>query len=275
MASYTDSSPFVVNCTFDGNTAETHGAGVMNRENSNGTFTNCLFTGNGATINGGGMLNRVNSAPTLANCTFSANTAVSGGAIFNALSAPVIANCILWGDTPDEIGGTSVPVVTYSDIEGGWSGTGNIDEDPQFAGAGHQLSSGSPCIDAGDNLAVPADLADLDDDEDMAERTPLDLDLNARFVNDEGTADSGVADPPNYPDVVDIGAYEYGGFCHGDLTGDKVVNLYDLAQLLGHYGTTSGAQYEDGDIHPPPEGDGDVDLFDLAEFMGLYGTICP
>ena len=58
--------------------------------------------------------------------------------------------------------------------------------------------------------------------------------------------------------------------CIGDLNGDRVVSLSDLAQLLGHYGTTSGATYEDGDL----DGDGDVDLSDLAELLGHYGMIC-
>jgi hypothetical protein len=47
--------------------------------------------------------------------------------------------------------------VTYSDIKGGWTGTGNIDVDPQFADAGsfdlHLLYT-SPCRDAGDDTAV-------------------------------------------------------------------------------------------------------------------------
>jgi hypothetical protein len=60
-------------------------------------------------------------------------------------------------------------------------------------------------------------------------------------------------------------------FCFGDLNGDNVVNLADLAQLLANYGTASGATYEDGDL----DGDGDVDLADLAALLAVYGTTCP
>jgi len=44
----------------------------------------------------------------------------------------------------------------------------------------------------------------------------------------------------------------------------------DLAILLPNYGTTGGANYEDGDL----DGDGDVDLSDLASLLAVYGTIC-
>ncbi len=60
-------------------------------------------------------------------------------------------------------------------------------------------------------------------------------------------------------------------FCFGDLDGDGEIGLSDLAQLLAHYGTTSGATYEDGDL----DGDGDVDLSDLAALLGVYGDVCP
>ena len=54
----------------------------------------------------------------------------------------------------------------------------------------------------------------------------------------------------------------------GDLDGDGHVDLSDLAELLAHYGATSGATYGQGDI----DADGDVDIGDLAELLGVYGT---
>ena len=63
---------------------------------------------------------------------------------------------------------------------------------------------------------------------------------------------------------------EGGPECPGDLDHDGDVDLADLAQLLAHYGMTSGATYEDGDL----DGDGDVDLADLAGLLAHYGEVC-
>lgn len=54
----------------------------------------------------------------------------------------------------------------------------------------------------------------------------------------------------------------------GDLDGDVDVDLSDLAQLLAHYGTQSGATYWMGDL----DGDEDVDLSDLAVLLAWYRT---
>jgi len=94
------------------------------------------------------------------NCTFSGNSAgYGGGGMHNYYnSAPAVTNCILWGDGPDEIyNQQSDPAVTYSDIQGGYDGIGNIDADPLFANPGggdFHLRPGSPCVDAGTNDAL-------------------------------------------------------------------------------------------------------------------------
>jgi hypothetical protein len=267
-----NSSPTLINCVFDGNSALDSGGAMLCHEYSNAVLTNCLFVDNGSSANGGAIVARFASDPVITNSTFSGNTAGgNGGGVFVKNTAPTFTNCVIWGDTPQAVyndGGS--PVITYSDIEGGWAGTGNIDADPGLT-ASHQLSAGSPCIDAGNNTAVPADVADLDDDGDTAERTPLDLEYGARFLDDPDVADTGVPDP-EHPEVVDMGADEYEAQeCFGDLDGDNDIDLADLAQLLGNYGETSGMTYEDGDL----DGDGDVDLSDLAGLLGVYGTTCP
>jgi hypothetical protein len=90
-----------------------------------------------------------------------------GGGTCNAASL-IGTNCIFWGNSPEQIYG--VVTVTYSDVQAGWSGRGNIDTDPCFidpdAGDCHLRSQAgrwdadaatwiqdnvtSLCIDAGD-----------------------------------------------------------------------------------------------------------------------------
>ncbi len=118
---------------------------------------NCIITGNDANEGGGLSLDLYLEAQ-INNCTFSENTAHNvGGAIHIEDTTPMIVNSILWGNSPDEIFGT--PLVTYSDVQGGWAGTGNINVDPLFRDPefdDYYLMwtecadpTDSPCIDAG------------------------------------------------------------------------------------------------------------------------------
>ncbi|MCP4582622.1 MAG: T9SS type A sorting domain-containing protein [candidate division Zixibacteria bacterium] len=109
---------------------------------------------------GGGVLSRFNSSPYITNCTFSDNMASRGGGLCCLeTSFPRVKNTIYWNNSAsvegNEIFGneTSRPTMTYSNIEGGWEGEGNIDADPLFVdpdSGDYHLLAGSPCIDTGD-----------------------------------------------------------------------------------------------------------------------------
>jgi len=58
--------------------------------------------------------------------------------------------------------------------------------------------------------------------------------------------------------------------CEADINADNVVDLRDLATLLSHFGSASGATHEQGDL----DADGDVDLADLALLLDAFGAIC-
>ena len=168
------SSPVLTNCNFSSNSAAAGGG--MSNIDSSPNVTNCRFTGNLAKDKGGGMLSTGESSARLTNCVFSGNLAADGGGIYNRLSSLTLTNCILWGNTPQEIyvDHLSMPVVTYSDVRGGYPGEGNIDADPCFvdpnngdyhlksqAGRWEPSSASwvvddvtSPCIDGGD-MASP------------------------------------------------------------------------------------------------------------------------
>jgi parallel beta-helix repeat protein len=149
-----NASPTILNCVISRNIGADMGAGMYVKDSSSPSLVNCTFSDNFASITGGGIQNW-DSNPVLINCTFSGNSATYfGGGIYFADGSPALTNCILWGDTPEEVyifGGA--PVITYSDIQGGFTGEGNIDADPLFADAANgdfHLLRDSPCIDAGD-----------------------------------------------------------------------------------------------------------------------------
>ena len=193
-------APRVVNCTFSRNYALGRGGAVSNDLMTHPTFIACTFTDNVCDGKGGGMYNDFDCSPTLLNCLFARNTAQKGGGMANdGMSCPtltnctfaynygrdmfgglyngtgptntgnnpIVTNCIFWGNRAisdvRQIGNWHhcVPVVTYSCVEGGYSGEGNIDTDPRFVdanGGDYRLGPASPCVDSGDGtVAPPAD----------------------------------------------------------------------------------------------------------------------
>jgi predicted outer membrane repeat protein len=179
------STSLITNCSFSGNSASSDGGAIYSSSCSL-TVTNCVFSNNSVDVSaseerrggaifsavcssmmtncvfsnnscqdGGGMYN-LDSPLAVTNCTFFGNSL--GGAIHNNGGSPTMTNCILWNDSPSEIynEGGSDPIVTYSDIQGGYAGEGNINVDPQFVNPSSgdlHLQRGSPCIDAGYSIS--------------------------------------------------------------------------------------------------------------------------
>ena len=182
------------------------------------------FGGGGAIYTRGGSIWIVNS--TIAN-----NRAVdpdstwsgvefgrSGGIWFNGTGSHRIENSILygntyssdWGDTYPNVGvqqimlnPASTLTVYTSDIQGlallGLSGNGNVDADPSFtdgAIGNLNLSTGSPCLDAGSNYV---DYEPMEPGFQLLPET--DMIGNWRIVDGNGDGEA----------IVDMGAYEYQG----------------------------------------------------------------
>ena len=152
------SSPSLESLAISDNSA-TFGGGIRCYDSSSPSLQNVTITGNFA-YQGGGICCTDNSSPSLVNVTITGNNAWYGGGIYCINSSPSLINSILWNDSPQEIYIESGSVTaTYSDIQGGWTGTGNINADPLFVDPGngdYHLQSTSPCIDAGDP-AFPLD----------------------------------------------------------------------------------------------------------------------
>jgi hypothetical protein len=186
---WNQSNPKIIGCHI----ADNAGAGVEMVARRAGRFTyyncpdirNCVIVGNQQQGILGGN-------PTVTNCTIVANRQ-QGISSF----VPTVANCVIYYNGSDcgkvQID-TSYGTITYSNVEGSWPGQGNVSADPRFvdaAGGDYHLFAGSPCIDSGNNSAVPPEMT-------------TDLDGKPRLINDPASADAGNGVPP----IVDMGAYE-------------------------------------------------------------------
>jgi hypothetical protein len=149
--------------------------------------TNSTFLANSA-AGGGGIYKSGAGSLSVTNSTFLGNSATDGGGIYKfGVSSLSVTNSIVRGQ--ESVSGYLVASasVSHSNLEGGCPSSATctevIDEDPRFVNAeGGNLSllPDSPCVDTGDAAALPADVADLDGDEDVTEPTPFDLEGGPR-----------------------------------------------------------------------------------------------
>jgi hypothetical protein len=281
------SSPTITKCLFIGNTACSYnadggsGAGMYNYE-SQSTINSCMFIGNSSdewgvaggmcnnkstvTINNcifaynssgyvGGLLNGWSNL-TLTNCTFHRNNSREGpGAIRNNPYTynAYIKNCILWGDTPNEISGENLSV-SYSDVQGGWPDEGNIDKDLCFAAPGNWDPNGTP--DDEDDFWV--DPVWVDGDYHLKSQAGRWDPKSQNWVKDNVTSPCIDAGDPHSPiglepfpngGIINMGAYggtaeaskSYFGepVCEtivaGDINGDCIVDFKDFAIMSYHW----------------------------------------
>ena len=158
-----DGSPTFIGCSFFGNTAVSGGA-FYSQTTSPGipTLINCVFGSNTASSDGGALFVDGISTIRVVNCTLSNNVATGNGSgIFSgAFVNTTVTNCILWGNVGSELAGPAT--VTFSNVQGGFAGQGNIAANPLFLNPLNtdlRLNCGSPCLDAGTNapgVSLPA-----------------------------------------------------------------------------------------------------------------------
>jgi len=167
----------IISCILSDNYSESSGGAI---NNSNGLIDRCIINGNTAEINGGGAANCTgvirnslivnnrsasgggvsSSDANIINCTISANTAEKGGGLANC--GGYVVNCIIWNNTSDQLFKAVFP--SFSCIEGGSAGTGNIDYYPEFidpSKGNYQLQPWSVCVDSGTNQGFNLGAVDL------------------------------------------------------------------------------------------------------------------
>ncbi|MAE71302.1 MAG: hypothetical protein CME06_12650 [Gemmatimonadetes bacterium] len=181
--------PTLVYCDIAGNTAESGGGVFAEGEGGGIRIESCTIRRNastGTSAPGGGALGlHLKSYSSILNSTITENSAAIGGAIdqryqgtslllhstiafndgdgivVNYSDHATLVNCILWGNTQEQINGSAQDVEVYHcDVEGGFEGgIGNIDGDPRFVDAeadNYRLLLDSPCIDAGTDVKTTA-----------------------------------------------------------------------------------------------------------------------
>ncbi len=232
------------------------------------TIRNNLIAFNSASSKGGGMYLRSDQA-IVDNNIVAFNTAERGGgihAINYPSSSPFVTNTIIWGNTASITGDqvdlrtetNSAISITYSNIQGGWEGVGNIDEDPMWVDPGYwddngtpgdpsddfwvegdwRLLPGSPCINTGDPAFIPA----------VGE---TDLEGHARVLCE----------------LVDMGGYEFG---IGVYDCYQTVELYDFSDWQTCITGPDGEPYDDGCEPFDFNYDGQVDLRDFAGMQAAF-----
>lgn len=241
-------------CRFIGNSVTASGACLFASGASSVIFTNSLLAGNQAGFFGSVSLSNASGSPNpvkFVNCTITGNS--GGFSVVHGFTPSVLANCILRNSGTEIQGNVTA---TYSNIEGGYAGAGNIDADPLFADApagDYSLAAGSPCIDAGDTsaLALPE----------------MDLMQSPRLADDLATPDTGAGAAP----VIDIGAFEFQPLpppmCQGDANADLSVDFADITSVLANFNLAGPA----GDANH----DGVVNFSDITSVLSNFGLACP
>ena len=172
---------------------------------------NWLFHDNTSTGGGGGGAIFISgSNPQIRNCTIVFNTATANAAagILAGSGAPIIVNCVVFGNTGLGSTGSAAQLtpgtlnVTYSITPAGYPGAGNNFGTPVFENCGpfnYRLAPTSPGIDAGNNAGVAAGIV-------------LDLLGKPRFLDNPSVSDTGLGSPP----LVDMGAMEGDADCNAN-----------------------------------------------------------
>jgi hypothetical protein len=287
------SKTVITNCNISQNKAKSEseysywsprGGGIYCGYKINVEIANCAINANmGGAIAFGSL-----SRSIITNCTLADNYGINGSALHcdsqrqEDPSNIQLNNCILEndGNEIEIIDNTSISII-YSNVRGGYPGTGNIDADPCFVSLGYwdanntagdvnddffvagnyRLADNSLCINTGDPNYVPA-----------ADET--DLAGNPRVM--------GSCAPR-----IDMGAYEYyyppawnySAQCNADCDDTNSVNTVDWPILRGAFNTNYWDDFNNGHGPYNPAADfnrdGYINQKDFTEFLNNFGRPLP
>ena len=149
-------NPQILSNVFKENQAN-YGAGIVTDYSGARIKRNIFCRNTAGQSYGGGAYWTIGDGPApiiIENNTMVENVSGSNGgaiSIYGQGATITARNNIIWGNTQSQGGPISGHLdITYSDIEGGCPGQGNINADPLFENENYHLSQQSPCIDSGD-----------------------------------------------------------------------------------------------------------------------------
>ncbi len=145
------SSPLFTSSRIDGNS----GSGLYSRNFASPELRNCIISKNiqATGVQGGGIHATSSSTVTVSNCTIADNT---GYGIYGQYASFIVTSSILWGNTGALVAANGSGLVSYSLVQGGAQGTGNLGLDPLFidsANGDYRVGTSSPCLDASPSVA--------------------------------------------------------------------------------------------------------------------------
>ncbi len=161
------------------------GIGIYLRE-SNSEITNNLIADNKAYSFGALFID--NSNVNMRNCTIVNHKSCEGIYICRSSSAYINNSIIFNNNSSIYLENNSSIEITFSDIQGGWEGLGNIDLDPMILNpdnASYNLCLLSPCIDTGDPQLIDPDVSRSDIGYFSYEHTDCNL-VNNWYVSVDG-----------------------------------------------------------------------------------------
>jgi parallel beta-helix repeat protein len=219
-------SPYIRNCIMIGNMA-----GVFCGLSASPTISNCLSIYNRES----GIFCRETSYPLISNSTIVGNYF---GVLSETNTNDTFTNSIFWENIADEIYGSAT--ITYSVVEGGYSGTGNINSDPLFVPSDpiFHITSSSPCINTGDPSGNYTGQTDIDNESRVLQgRVDIGADeTNYPWTLTSSSSDNGNVTTPgegtfvyNHGTVVSIAAtadtnYHFVNWTGTAVTAGKVAN---------------------------------------------------
>ncbi len=269
-----ESSPAIINCTVMENSAgDGRGGGIacgMNSSGADTTITGCTISGNYAywtdtspSTSGGGGIYCWNGGATITDCIITGNIAANGGGIHDPYLGGSIAitGCTISNNTAatgGNMGGGGIfcyggdgTLITDCTVTGNTSaaGGGGIWEGSLSGGIDHCTITGNTAASAGGGLY----------------RFHVGFNITISNTSICGNESDQIAGSYYLDEGGNTFADECADACPSDVTGDGVVDSYDILEAIEAWGPCSGCEAD-------TNGDEVVDVVDLLAILTAWGS---